>query len=156
MGCSCTKRKSEKPKTTEYHMEPSLEKAMEINRAVAEEQDRIKPLEQCCMCASKHYAEALCLLTEYGYEMENRALIQGNLRLIVRHTYKEWKDIASLSRECALLIQEARDDEAIEKMKTLGEMIENAVYDVNPEIKDRIEQLKSRHIQESQQDKKGV
>ena len=102
------------------------------------------PTDQCCMCANKHYSEALCLFLEYGYGTENRALIQGHLGAIVLHTYRDWKEIARLARECALLIQEARDDSAYENMKRLGAMIEEAVFEANPDIRERLEELKRR------------
>ena len=123
-------------------MSVSFEKAVEMNRAVAEAQDRIKPTEQCIACAWKHYSEALCLLNEFTYEDENRFLTCGELRLIVRHTYKEWKDIATLARECSLLVQEARYDEARERMKVLGDMVADAFYEANPEVKARVDALR--------------
>lgn len=143
MSCSCQKNRDnhkEKPANM-----TTFQEAVSINNAVAEEQDRIKPNEQCIACAYKHFSEALCLFTEYSYENENRMLLCGELRCVVRHTYMMWKDIATLARECSLLINEARDAEAWDKMRLLADMISEAFYDVNPEVKTHIEELKKQH-----------
>ena len=141
MGCGCTKKRNRdwKQEVTE---DDSFAKAVAINQAIVDEQDRIKPMEQCLRCAYKHYSEALCLFTEYSYENENRMMICGNLRALVKHTYKEWKEVASLARECALLIEEARDSEAWDRMRTLADVLAKAYFEVFPEVKERLDSLK--------------
>jgi len=83
------------------------------------------PTEQCLECAQKHFDESWCLFLEYGYGRENMRLVRGNLRAIVLHTYKSWPTIASLARECALLMQ--RKESAEDKMRSLGDMIDDAM-----------------------------
>jgi len=119
----------------------SVDRAKEINRALAEEQDKVKPTEQCIVCAQKHIDEAWAHFHEYSYTDENRRTIRGNLRQIVLHTYKDWKPIAELARECALLVQEAKDIEAEERMCELCSMIDEAFYEANPEVKERIDDM---------------
>lgn len=110
-----------------------------------QKEERIKPTDSCIACCQKHFAEAFCQLTEFGYLDENRTLAQGNLRQIVLHSFRDWKDIAKLARECALLVQEVRDEEALDKMKTLGAMIDNAFYEANPDARKRLNDLKSKN-----------
>ncbi len=110
-----------------------------------QKEEKVKPTDQCIACASKHFAEAYCLLTEFGYIDENRTLAQGNLRQIVLHTFKDWQNIAKLARECALLVQSVEDEKALEKMRTLGSMIDKAFYEANPEAKARLDELKEKH-----------
>lgn len=111
----------------------------------AQKEEKVKPTDQCLACCQKHFAEAYCQLTEFGYIDENRTLAQGNLRQIVLHSFRDWKEIAKLARECALLVQEVRDEEALEKMKALGAMIDKAFYEANPEAKKRLDELKEKH-----------
>lgn len=101
----------------------------------------ILPTESCIACAQKHLDEAWTAWVEFGYRDVNRRFVRGNLRSIVLHTYKDWPEVAKLARECALLVQEYRDDEATKKMSLLGEMVDEAFFEANPEIKARKEQL---------------
>ena len=140
MACSCSKKRQPQPVAQDSEA-TSFENAVEMNKAVAEAQDRIKPTEQCIACAQKHMDEAWAHFHEYSYTNENRRAIRGNLRQIVLHTYKEWKHIAELARECALLVQEAKDLEAEEKMCCLSDMIEDAFNEANPEVKQRIDTM---------------
>ena len=103
---------------------------------------KTKPTDTCIACAQKHYDEAWIAFNECDYADENRRFIRGSLRAVVLHTYKEWQEIGHLARECALLIQEAKDREAIPKMEKLGEMIDAEFYKVNPEVKERLDTLK--------------
>lgn len=136
MGCNCKKNNQETQ--TEARAIPDDWKYQQ------QKEERIKPTDSCIACAQKHFAEAYCQLTEFGYLDENRTLAQGNLRQIVLHTFKDWKDIAKLARECALLVQEVKDDEALEKMKTLGGMIDKEFYKANPECLERLDKLKEK------------
>ena len=104
----------------------------------------ILPTEQCIACAQKHFDEAWTAWVEFGYRAVNRRFVRGNLRSVVLHTYKAWPETAKLARECALLVQEYRDDEATGKMETLGDMIDGCFLDENPEIKRRKELLDGR------------
>lgn len=113
----------------------------------AGDERHVLPTEQCIACAQKHMDEAYVLFTEFGYSDENRRLVRGNLRAIVLHTYKEWNGIAVLARECALLVQEARDDEALAKMKELCRLLDEAFYDVNPEVKERLDSFAKKNIE---------
>ena len=142
MACGCTGRKEVHRKET-----PVSDSAVAVPAPVVvsaetrSDEDRILPTTQCIACCQKHADEAWCLLHEYGYSNENRRFIRGNLRAIVLHSFKEWKGIADLARQCALLVQEAKDDEALEKMAMLCGMIDEEFYHVNPEVKERLEAL---------------
>lgn len=137
MACNCKKNPNpEQPRT--------VSNVVTDNWEYKRHTDKVKPTDSCIACAQKHFCEAYCQLTEFGYLDENRTLAQGNLRQIVLHTFKDWKDIAKLARECALLVQEVKDDEALEKMKTLGGMIDKEFYKANPECLERLDKLKEK------------
>jgi len=140
MACACKKENNE-VKTAET-------KYATISMPTSDGKTVVKPTDQCIACTYKHYCEAWCQLTEYGYLNTNRRFVIGNLRAIVLHTFKEWKEIAKLARECSLLVEEVRDKEALDRMEMLGDMIEQTYYKVNPEAKARLEALKSSHINE--------
>ena len=137
MACSCRERKEVHRKIVDGEAPLALNEKV-VQNAQAE---RISPTEQCIACAQKHMDEAYVLFTEFGYGNENRRLVRGNLRAIVLHTFREWKEIANLARECALLVQEARDEEALGKMQGLCGMIDGEFYKVNPDVKKRMESL---------------
>lgn len=139
MACNCKKNQ-------EQHTNAELQKSdNSLNVYKQQKEEKIKPTDQCISCTYKHYCEAWCQLTEYGYLNTNRRLVIGNLRAIVLHTFKEWKEIAKLARECSLLVEEVRDDKALEKMELLGGMIDMEFYKANPEIKARLDALKEKH-----------
>lgn len=136
MSCNCRKN----PNQPETKSESNVVK----DTWRYERPHKTNPTEQCIACAQKHFCEAYCQLTEFGYLDENRTLAQGNLRQIVLHTFKDWKDIAKLARECALLVQSVEDEKALEKMKTLGKMIDKEFYKANPECLERLDKLKEK------------
>jgi len=135
MSCGCTRRKEVTLKNVGgmEHEEPASPAPEPVLKTL--------PTDQCIACCQKHMDEAWCMFHEYGYSLENRRFIRGNLRAIVLHSYKEWTGIATLARECALLVQEAEDDKAEEKMRELCELIDEEFYRVNPEVKERLEAL---------------
>jgi len=137
MACSC--KKNQNPE------QPVKQTVADNWKYQPQKEERIKPTDQCIACAQKHFSEAYCQLTEFGYLDENRTLAQGNLRQIVLHTFKDWKEIAKLARECALLVQEVKDDEALEKMKILGSKIDVEFYKANPEALQRLNILKEKN-----------
>lgn len=137
MGCNCKKNNQETQTET---------------RAIADgwkyqtqSEEKIKPTDQCIACAQKHYDEAWIAFNECGYEDANRRFVRGSLRAVVLHTFRDWKEIGRLARECALLVQEGKDEEAVSKMELLGGMIDCEFYKVNPQIKERIEKEKAKH-----------
>lgn len=132
MACSCMKRK-------EVHAKSMKTENVESIIVEPQPEQKTLPTEQCIACCQKHMDEAWCLFNEYGYSNENRRFIRGNLRAIVLHSFKEWKNIAEQARKCALLVQEVKDDEALEEMRKLCDMIDDEFYNVNPEIKERID-----------------
>lgn len=136
MGCNC-KKNNEETQTEARAIADNW-------KYQPQKEERIKPTDSCIACAQKHFAEAYCQLTEFGYLDENRTLAQGNLRQIVLHTFRDWKDIAKLARECALLVQEVKDDEALEKMRILGSKIDVEFYKANPEALQRLNILKEK------------
>jgi len=105
-------------------------------------EEKIRPTDQCVSCAQKHFDEAFIAFSECGYEEANRRFVRGSLRAVVLHTFREWPEIGKLARECALLVQEARDKEAAEKMELLGSIIDAEFYKANPEVKERLDKLK--------------
>lgn len=137
MACSCMKRKEVKPKVIESG-------SVETVGAEQQAEQKTLPTEQCIACCQKHMDEAWCLFNEYGYSNENRRFVRGNLRAIVLHSFKEWKNIAEQARKCALLVQEVKDDEALEEMRKLCYMIDEEFYNVNPEIKERLDEKMSK------------
>ena len=135
MSCNCKKNPNQETKSESNVVKDTWR---------YERPHKISPTDSCIACAQKHFAEAYCQLTEFGYLDENRMLAQGNLRQIVLHTFKDWKDIAKLARECALLVQEVKDDEALEKMRILGSKIDVEFYKANPEALQRLNILKEK------------
>ena len=136
MACSC--KKNQNPE------QPVKQTVADNWKYQPQKEERIKPTDQCIACAQKHFCEAYCQLTEFGYLDENRTLAQGNLRQIVLHTFKDWKEIAKLARETALLVQSVEDEKALEKMRILGGMIDAEFYKANPEALQRLNTLKER------------
>ena len=136
MACSC--KKNQNPD------QPVKQTVADNWKYQAQREEKVKPTDQCLICTYKHYCEAYCQLTEFGYLDVNRRLVIGNLRAIVLHTFKDWKEIAKLARECSLLVEEVRDDEALEKMETLGGMINSEYYKANPECLERLNKLKEK------------
>lgn len=137
MSCSCKKQNPD---------QPQVKSTVADNwKYSPQREEKVKPSDQCIACCQKHFSEAYCQLTEFGYIDENRTLAQGNLRQIVLHSFKDWKDIAKLARECALLVQSVEDEKALEKMKILGAMIDKAFYEANPEAFERLKALKEKH-----------
>ena len=108
-------------------------------------QGRVRPFDQCAACAQKHLATAIVLLREHSYETENRMAILGNLRAVVDHTSRRWPNIADLARECAHIIQQFRDDDAlIASLRTLANLIENAQFDDDPKTAARAAALRQK------------
>ena len=107
------------------------------------------PLEQCLFCAQKHADEALVTMNEFMYEQENRSFVHGSIRSVVNHTFKDWPAIASVTREAALLWQEARFKEAQVKLKEAAARIDAELLAANPEIQARIDEAKEKPDTES-------
>lgn len=137
MGCNC--KKNNKETQTETRAIPDDWKYQ------TQSEEKIKPTDQCIACAQKHFDEAWIAFNECGYEDANRRFVRGSLRAVVLHTFRDWKEIGRLARECALLVQSAEDDKAATKMELLGGMIDKEFYKANPEIKARLEALKEKH-----------
>lgn len=127
MACACSQRN------------PSAKTEAEIpqNKSGAD----ILPTTQCIACAQKHLDEAWCAFRERGYARENRRHVRGSLRAVVLHTFREWPAIADLARECALLVQEARDAEAEAPLERLCEMVDEAFEEANPDVRRRLLEL---------------
>lgn len=135
MSCNCKKT--------------NPDQTQETSKAVADgwaykqqKEEKTKPTEQCIACGQKHFDEAYIAFNECGYTEANRRFVRGSLRAVVLHTFREWPEIGKLARECALLVQEARDKEAAEKMELLGSIIDAEFYKANPEVKERLDKLK--------------
>jgi len=139
MGCNCKKNNAE---TSEIKPHEAVSDGWAYKQT---KEEKIKPTEQCIACAQKHFDEAWIAFNECGYEEANRRFVRGSLRAVVLHTFRDWKDIGRLARECALLVQEGKDEEAFPKMELLGGMIDKEFYKANPEIKARLEALKEKH-----------
>ena len=82
----------------------------------AKTSQRPTPTTQCLYCAQKHADEALAAMREYTYEVENRSFVHGALRSVVLHTYKDYKDVASVVRGAALAWQDGRWGEAEKRL----------------------------------------
>jgi len=82
----------------------------------AKTSQRPTPTTQCLYCAQKHADEALAAMHEYTYEVENRSFVHGALRSIVLHTYKNYKDVASIARNAALAWQDGRWGDAEKRL----------------------------------------
>ena len=131
MGCGCRKA----PEAVE-----STETAQNRPRN-AETEREVVPTTQCLKCAWKHACEAWECFHEFGYEMANRRHVIGALRAVVLHTYKQWPELAKMARECALLVEEARDSEADLLMESLCVAVEEAYLIEYPEVRERINEL---------------
>lgn len=105
----------------------------------------INPMTQCIVCAQKHLDEAWECFHEYKYTDANRRHIRGSLRAVVSHTYKDWPNVADLARSVALLIQEAKDQEAELKMEELCTLVDSLFLEANPEVASRLDALAREH-----------
>jgi len=137
LSCNCRKTSPDQPQV----------KSTVANdwKYQAQKEEKVKPTEQCLICTYKHFSEAYCQFTEYGYLDANRTFVIGNLRAMVLHTFSKWKDIAKLARETALLVQDAKDEEALRNFETLDAMVKQAYYKEFPEAKKRLDELKEKH-----------
>lgn len=140
MACGCNKNNRTVTTTT------NPQTTYNIGEVMVKQKKDVPPTEQCRECIMKHYTEAYCLATEYTYLDANRKLVIGNLRAIVLHSFKEWKNIADLARKCALLYQHVQDSKALEKMELLGRIVEEMYYS-DPILKQRLEDLKKGEIE---------
>lgn len=136
MACACKKENNE-VKTAET-------KYATISTPTSDGKTVVKPTDQCIACAQKHFDEAWIAFNECGYEDANRRFVRGSLRAVVLHTFRDWKEIGRLARECALLVQEGRDSEAVAKMELLGSKIDVEFYKANPEALQRLNILKEK------------
>lgn len=103
--------------------------------------DETTPTTQCIACAQKHADQACMAWNEWGYRKSNRRFIRGELRAIVLHCYKRWPSIADKARECALAVQDARDEEAEMLLSSVCSMVDDAFDAEHPETKARMEAL---------------
>ena len=75
---------------------------------------------------------------EFGYDMENRLFLQGCFRAMVLHSFREWKDVAEIARECAILVQQGKYKELKPRFCLLCEKVDEVYLKENPDIHRRI------------------
>ena len=92
-----------------------------------ENQRQPGPLDQCLLCALKHWDAAFNAYNEFRYERRNRNWVRSNVKAIISHTYRQWPAIADIARDLWHVIAERRDGQAsaADKLEALGDAIQN-------------------------------
>lgn len=109
---------------------------------------RMKPTEQCTMCAYKHLEMALSAYGELSYEIDNREYVAGQLRLAVEHLKINHRDVALSIRDLAVQIEMSNDLIKKEFYENLEKMLKTArelLYADHPEILERLKQIQQNH-----------
>lgn len=104
--------------------------------------DVTKPLDQCAVCAKKHFDDAFGCWSEFLYTDANRDHIHRQLRAAVNHTFRAHPDLARKIRDLAQKILFAQDDDSmLEEWQQIQTEINHNFYEAAPEAKVRLATL---------------
>lgn len=101
-----------------------------------------RPLDQCALCAKKHFDDAYGCFHEFRYTDANRDHVHRQLRAVVNHTFQRWPETAKRVRDLAEIIVQARDAELKNEWDDLQYEINANYYTDNPEAAERLEALR--------------
>lgn len=99
------------------------------------------PMDQCPVCAKKHFDDAYGCYHEFMYTDANRDHIHRQLRACVNHTFRQWPDLAKKIRDLAQTILFANDADLNTEWDDLQRSINNIFYENNPEVRQRLKTL---------------
>lgn len=104
--------------------------------------DVTRPLDQCAVCAKKHFDDAFGCWSEFLYTEANRDHIHRQLRAAVNHTFRAYPDLARKIRDLAQKILFAQDDDSMpEEWQRIQEEINHNFYEAAPEAEARLAAL---------------
>ena len=104
--------------------------------------DVTRPLDQCTVCAKKHFDDAFGCWSEFLYTEANRDHIHRQLRAAVNHTFRAYPDLARKIRDLAQKILFAQDDDSMsEEWQRIQEEINHNFYEAAPEAEARLAAL---------------
>lgn len=109
---------------------------------------RMKPTEQCTMCAYKHLEMALSAYSELSYEIDNREYVAGQLRLAVEHLKLDNREIALRVRDLAVTLETAKDSNKQQFSECIGnalKVVRELMYKDHPEILNRLKVIPQAH-----------
>lgn len=104
--------------------------------------DVTRPLDQCAVCAKKHFDDAFGCWSEFLYTEANRDHIHRQLRAAVNHTFRAHPDLARRIRDLAQKILFAQDDVSMpEEWQQIQTEINHNFYEAAPDAKARLAAL---------------
>lgn len=103
-----------------------------------------RPLDQCALCAKKHFDDAYGCYHEFRYTDANRDHVHRQLRAVVNHTFKRWPETAKRVRDLAEIIIQVRDAELSTQWDDLQSEINSNYYKDNPDAAARLEALRAK------------
>ena len=104
--------------------------------------DVTKPLDQCAVCAKKHFDDAFGCWSEFLYTEANRDHIHRQLRAAVNHTFRAHPDLARKIRDLAQKVLFAQDDDTMPgEWQQIQVEINHNFYEAVPEAKARLAAL---------------
>lgn len=103
-----------------------------------------RPLDQCALCAKKHFDDAYGCYHEFRYTDANRDHVHRQLRAVVNHTFKRWPETAKRVRDLAEIIIQVRDAELSTQWDDLQSEIDSNYYKDNPDAAARLEALRAK------------
>lgn len=109
---------------------------------------RMKPTEQCTMCAYKHLEIALNAYSELSYEIDNREYVAGQLRLAVEHLKFDHREIALKVRDLAVNLEMAKDSNKAQFSECISnalKVVRELMYVDHPEIFNRLKAIPQAH-----------
>lgn len=105
---------------------------------------KMRPDDQCTMCAYKHVKSAWSAYGEFTYEDDNRDYVSGQLRLAIEHLKYSHRDFALELRDIAVALEKAEDAGALSDRlyKALAASRDLFRQD-HPEVAERLETLRN-------------
>lgn len=102
------------------------------------------PLDQCALCAKKHFDDAYWCYHEFRYTDANRDHVHRQLRAVVNHTWRRWPETAKRVRDLAEIIIQVRDAELTTEWDDLQQEINANYYRDNPDAAERLKRLREK------------
>ena len=102
---------------------------MPCNCNAHEDRNQPGPLDQCLLCALKHWDAAYNAHHEFHYDRRNRDWVRSNIKAIISHTYRQWPAIADLCRDLWHILAENKDatNDISRRLLAIGDAIEDAL-----------------------------
>lgn len=109
---------------------------------------RVRPDDQCTMCAYKHLLMACGAYSELSYEEDNREWVAGQLRLAVEHLKLEHREFALEIRDLAVMVEMAKDESRanfIARLNDSGRRVRELMHNDHPDVSERLSTVRKTH-----------